>query len=278
MYHYNDLTLNTRLLLSVLCLITAALTSGCAHYRDTGTEFKAVAHGNQSYAQQSARINTIAAAAVGSAPRLVSKADLERAAYIVAFRNAHLLAGKSTTAFVRLQHVTTSTAFDIIEIGEPLIDSKTGARIGLLARTVGQLRIIKRKNNIGVARITQSRRAIQRGDFLLPADTRIHNIRPHWPAHAVEAAIVAIQGGHTLAGEHDVVVINKGTNSGLETGHLLNIQRIERTVTDPMNNHDRLTLPPRTVGTLMLLDINKQSSVGIVLESTRAISLPDTAI
>lgn len=315
MHQYNDLAIDTKHLRLGLCLLLGLLVGGCAHsHSPVHTSHRAsqgATHLSQGPSFQAYRINnevqhqavhddvpshmrtlpaqrtvaTIPAAVITTmmnAPRLISKAELEQAAYIVAFRDHHLLASENAVAFVRFRHPNTSeqnapTQFDIVRADTPLTDPETGKPISFLALAVGELQIMRRNDNIGTARITKSALAIQPGDRVLPARSRINTsaFHLHRPDQPVSAVIIATHGNRSIVGDYDVVAINRGARSGLERGHLLQIQRPSRSVPDPIKGDTQVTLPPLTIGTLMLFDVSKQTSLGIVLQSSHAIHTLD---
>lgn len=244
------------------------------------------------------------------APRLLSQDGLHNTSYIVAFPDNHIMASEGMVAYARLRHRDGPPQLDVMRsAGRPLIDPESGEQLGYLAVPVGHVKIMRRKDGVGVLRITNTTRAVRRGDHLLPSRTRlqISNFNLHLPDHAVNAKIIATPDNHVMAGQYDVVIINRGASDGLDRGMVLQIQKAPRTIADPVQGvqaidrdsvsdvqHQRpvgqtvprtgpsfvmhdptITLPPVTIGALMLFDVNADTSLGIILEATQAVNKLD---
>lgn len=257
-------------------------------------------------------IGTLPAKAVEAlldAPRLITEKQLKGASYIVAFAHGHLLGSEHATAYARLLHDDDPAQLDILRSGHPLIDPESGQRIGYLARPVGHAQLLRREAKLGTILISDSQRAIHTGDRLLPARTRIEvkDFQLRLPNHAVSGQIIDVPGDRTITGAYAVVAINRGADSGLRRGDMLQIQRPPETISDPVKGmvvvdrdeldepqrrrttgadiahtepgfamrEARVTLPAETIGALMLFVVNDHSSLGIILKSSHEIHKND---
>ena len=81
---------------------------------------------------------------------------------------------------------------------------------------------VTRAGDPATATLTDTSRETLRGDVLVP-DTGAGalDFRPHAPARAITGQVMAIVNGVLLAGQYQVVALNRGTQHGLETGHVL---------------------------------------------------------
>lgn len=210
------------------------------------------------------------------APRLISKDKLKQAPYILGFRDQHLIGAERSIAFVRGLSPGDPARLDIVHPDGPLIDPATGQRIGFLVLPVGELEVTRRGGGVAIGRITQSDIGAHPGDRLLPARTRIQvsRFRLHAPDQPIKGTIIATYSDRTLIGQYDVVVLNRGARAGLERGHLLRIVQPPKTVEDPLKE-GTVSLPPENIGVLMLFDVNKRTSMGIVLETTETVHTGD---
>lgn len=244
------------------------------------------------------------------APRLVSQESLQHASYIAGFRDNRLLASENMIAYARLLHRDGPAQLDVVRAaGKPLIDPETGEQLGFLAVPIGHVKIMRRADGVGVLRITDSTWAIRQGDHLLPSRMRLQvgDFRLHLPHHAVNAKIIATPEDHVMAGQYDVVIINRGASDGLERGMVLQIQKASRTIADPVRgmqavdrdelsdikhrrpvaqgvpgsgpefvmNDPKITLPPLPIGAVMLFEVDEQTSFGIILEASQAVNKLD---
>ena len=83
--------------------------------------------------------------------------------------------------------------------------------------------------------------------------------------------------GVALAGQNYVVAINRGTQDGLEPGHVLAIQKAGRRVVDRSQANERteLKLPDERNGVMMVFRTFDKVSYALVLEILEPISIGD---
>jgi hypothetical protein len=83
---------------------------------------------------------------------------------------------------------------------------------------------ITRTGGTGSAVLSESERETLRGDVLIATSTANRaDFVPHAPRQPVHGEIVAILNGVLRAGQYDVVAIDRGSNDGLEPGHVVRV-------------------------------------------------------
>jgi hypothetical protein len=117
------------------------------------------------------------------------------------------------------------------------------------------------------------------GDRLLPEPPRqFTSYVPHAPSGPVDAVIVSVYGdGVSYVGQNQVVVINKGTADGIESGHVLAIladgeRRIDRTQPGERAN---IKMPDERTGMMMVFRPYEKLSYALVLEITSTVKVGD---
>lgn len=198
-------------------------------------------------------------------------------------------------------------SFSLYRAGRVVKDpqSKDGKKIlGVEAVFLGDAKLV-RWNSEGTAtlEVTNANQEIGKGDRLLslPSEDKFHFV-PRAPEDLIEGRIVMMHDGRTgsslLAsqlqsrpyetegGPLSIVVVNKGSDVGLETGHVLEIIRPARHVKErsSMGFHEgnRVAegrrIPAETYGSLMLFKVFGSVSYGIVLEASTSVMPGDEVI
>jgi hypothetical protein len=179
----------------------------------------------------------------------------------------------------------------------PLRDPVTRAVLGYEAQYLGQASLQRGEGTQTVSTadgsrtvavpatldITSSRTEMRVGDRLLPEPGRqLVSYVPRAPESPVDAAIVSMYGESVaLAGENQVVVINKGTADGLEAGHVLAILKSGaelRDRTQPASRRDTIRLPSERNGLLMVFRPFERLSYALVLETPDGVKVGDRVI
>jgi hypothetical protein len=100
----------------------------------------------------------------------------------------------------------------------------------------------------------------------------------------VDAAVVAIYGGVTHAGQNQVVSINRGKLDGLDIGSVLQLYHKGKTVTDPGASkgwhnlgNPQVKLPDEEVGSLFIFRVFKHISYGLIMQVTAPVEVGDVA-
>jgi LysM repeat protein len=119
------------------------------------------------------------------------------------------------------------------------------------------------------------------GDRLLPEPPRqLVSYTPRAPANRVDALVVSMYGDAVgQAGQNQVVVINKGTADGLESGHVLAIQKTGSTVTDRTGDQRAtIKLPNERNGLMMVFRPFERLSYALILESSEGVEVGDRVL
>lgn len=221
-------------------------------------------------------------------PRVITKKELETAPYIVASDENHLILGTDNRVYIRGELEKDRVRYSIYRRGDKFVDPETGELLGYEIIYAGEARIDV-YGDPATATITSSKREILIGDFLLNTDRNdfSHLYYPKIPKQKVNARIISLFDAISSVASYQIVVINKGSDEGIEVGNVLATyyrggeQRDKYLArkTVPRGEEDRLKvdLPDQRSGLMMIFKVFDRVSYGLILESTRVIRKNDFA-
>jgi hypothetical protein len=225
-------------------------------------------------------INTIpyeTIAAFLSRPRVIERDQVDDLPYIVAHREG-LIASEGRDVYVRrVDATTTGTVFNVVEQGEELVDPDDNDVLGYQGIYVGQGRV-DRIGDPATLRMLETEREAVVGNLLMPEeDVNQINFVPRAPEQEVEGRIISVLSGVSLIGQYSVVVINRGTNHGLEPGHVLRAYQAGRVIRDTQRRAfgQKVRLPDEPAGTMMVFRTAERLSYALVMDATTPLALLD---
>jgi LysM repeat protein len=213
-------------------------------------------------------------------PSVIDESELEQLPYIVAHREG-VLSAAGNDVYVRGTNAEVGDVYNVVHVGEPLIDPDDDAVLGYEGIYVGQGRV-RRTGDPTTLRLTDSAREALVGDYLLQNDEMTPvNFFPRPPESNLEGSIISILDGISAIGEYQVAVINRGARHGLEPGHVLIAYQAGEEVVDEVRSGGRLRkekvrLPDEPEGTMMIFSVYDRMSYALVMEATNEIAVFDT--
>jgi len=218
-------------------------------------------------------------------PGVLTREQVKHAPYILALRGEHDIAGAGDELYVKkLDAQTTGARYSVMHVDEPLKDPQSGRKLGYLAIYTGTAQLT-RPGEVAKAMLTDSARETLQGDVLISEDTSpTGDFKPHPPAKPVSGEIVAIVEGEDLAGQYDVVALNRGSSDGLERGNVLKVEEVSAISDDQCARiqdastcllHPNRRLPIETAGTLLVFKTYEQMSYALILNETSPIHTYD---
>jgi len=235
-----------------------------------------------------------------SEPLIVNAGVLEAAPRIVAAPENRVMITRGDRVYVRgssgpLALQRGAEEFRVFRQAVPLRDPYTKAVLGYEAKYLGQGRLVRGESMTAPAAdgkaipvpatldVVSARGEIAVGDRLLPEPGRqLVSYTPRAPEKAVEGgAVVSMYGDSVaLAGQNQVVVINKGTADGLEAGHVLAILKTGATFTDRSQPGQRseVKLPDERNGLMMVFRPFERLSYALILETNEGVKVGDRVV
>ena len=233
---------------------------------------------------------------------IVDELTLERAPRIVGTPDSRVLLTRGDRAYVRgavgapvtEKDPTRSEEFRVFRNAKPLRDPVTNAILGYeaaflgkatLARSEGVANVQTRtgtlENTVLAASfdIVSAKEEMRVGDRLVPEPPRqLASYVPRAPERQVNGTIVSVYGDAVaMVGQNQVVVISRGTQDGIENGHVLAILKAGAVIVDRSLPSEPATvkLPDERTGLLMVFRAFDRLSYALVLEITDTVQLGD---
>jgi hypothetical protein len=238
-------------------------------------------------------------------PLIVGEGELDIAPRLVATQDTRVLITRGDRAYARGRTGTPlvdadprrTAEFRVFRNAVALRDPVTRQVLGYEAKYLGKAALVRGESvqPVRTAKgeaeqavvpatidIVAAREEMRVGDRLLPEPPRqLTSYVPRAPTQAVEGSIVSVYGDAVkIAGQNQVVVINKGKADGIDTGHVLAILKDGARVDDRSVTAERanLKLPDERNGLLMVFRPFDRLSYALVLEITDAVKIGDRVV
>lgn len=240
-----------------------------------------------------------------SEPIIVNELTMERAPRIVATQEGRVLLSRGDRAYARgptgapltEKDASKSEDFRVFRNATPLRDPVTQAVLGYEAQFVGKAALMRSEGTRDVLTktgayvptvipatidIVSAKEEIRVGDRLVPEPPRQLLIyTPRAPEKPVDGSIVSMYGSAvTNAGQNQVVVINRGTADGVESGHVLAILKSGAVLLDRTQAGEitPIKLPDERNGLLMVFRPFEKLSYALILEITDGVKVGDKVV
>lgn len=223
-------------------------------------------------------------------PTLLDKDQVKSAPYIVALRDEHMIGAAGNEVYARgIEDAAVESRYSIVHVDGKLRDPDNNDLLGYTGVYVGSGPVAASGDPAKLV-LTESVREALQGDKLFAETAEVKtDFVPHAPASDIDAAVIAIKSA-TMMGQYQVLALNRGSQAGLEPGHILAIQQRGSTVRDKfkkgglnagagsiMGGGSKVQLPDEHVGLVMVFNTTPQMSYALVVESTHEIREGDRA-
>jgi hypothetical protein len=211
-----------------------------------------------------------------AAPLFIEQNTLQTAPRIVATQENRVFLGKGDTAYVEGADPS-QKQWLVFRNGQALRDPEDPQRIlGYEAFHVGSASQVT-PGNPAVFVIDEAKQEMGYGDRLVPAERpELLDYVPHAPDQNVKGQIVSVYGGVGSGGRLSIVLINRGSEDGLEIGHVLAIDRI-RTV-EQRNEDGRkesFVIPATRFGLIFVFRTFEHVSYALAVQADGLIEVND---
>ncbi len=211
-------------------------------------------------------------------PRVVGDEVLESAPYVVAGADERLISGAGDKVYVKNIDENEGNHYSIFRSGKVYRDHQTDEVLGYEAIYTADA-LVNTFADISTVDLKQTTREVMIGDRLLPVieDDFEMNFFPRSPENRLKGHIISVFDGVSQVGQYQIVVLDRGTRDGLETGHVLSVYQTGDTVPDQVteDRNDVVTLPDEHAGVAMIFKLFDKVSYAIVMKATRAIHVGD---
>lgn len=227
--------------------------------------------------------------------RIVTQAEYDAAPYIVANLGNNLAIGTGDEVYARGTWPAGTSSFEVYRAGRHFFDSSGEQELGLELEYLGFASISENEEaDMRRMLINNSSKEIRVGDRLLIREqSRIDaTIFPTEPAADLSGSIIAFLGNESLASQLDTVIINLGLSDNLAVGDVLSIQQQGNRMVDEVERSrmsvrerfrtmfrpDRLQMPGKEIGTLLVYKTFEQMSYAVILSSTEPATLSNLVV
>jgi hypothetical protein len=225
-------------------------------------------------------------------PTLLTKDQVKTAPYVVAMRDSHMIGAIGNEVYARgIDDAAPETRFSVVHVEDELRDPDNNSLLGYSGMYVGSGPVAMQGDPAKIV-MTDSTREVLQGDKLFPESVDVNvDFVPHAPSSEVDAAVIAVRS-HTVMGQYQVVALNRGSNDGLEPGHILAVYQLGGVVRDSFSKGglaatrgtrrkssfgDKVQLPDERAGIVMVFKSFNDLSYALVMETTHEIREGDRA-
>jgi hypothetical protein len=220
-----------------------------------------------------------------SRPGIISKADVKAAPYVLAVRDGHVIAGSGNELYIEKLSGDSGARYSVMHVDEPLNDPQGGGLLGYITIYTGTAQLVQPGTTAKAVLLDSARETVQ-GDVLVTADAgNGGDFVPHSPGKPIDGRVIAVVDNVLLAGQFEVVAINRGARDGIERGHVLTVDEATTTVHDDCAHINgfstcswgarRATLPTETSGTLLVFKVTDRMSYALIMRDTVPIHVGD---
>jgi len=168
-----------------------------------------------------------------SQPLIIEKDQLAESPRIIAGPDNRVVLSTGTRVYINEIEEDSDLNWFIYRPGDSLIDPDSKEVLGVEATYLGDLRV-KKFGKPATAEVVKAKEEIFVKDRLVPSgDEVITNFTPRAPETQINGRLLKIYGGLAEAGPESIVSINRGSQDGVEVGHVLAISRYGRIIKDP---------------------------------------------
>jgi LysM domain len=249
-----------------------------------------------------------------SRPLVVGKNELDSAPVIMATEENRVVIGAGNIAYAdNLKRG--DQVWQVFRRSDPLVDPDSGETLGYLAIYLGEARL-RKFGDPSTIEITKSPQEIYVGDRLLPSTKQVPTFSyvPRAPWRPVRGRIMTTYGNLGETGPLGIVALSKGSQDGLEVGHVLAIYRSQSTASfevrqsplygeqglsgsdsprtyyseqltprdaplyergKPITEADIARLPDERYGLVMVFRTFDRTAFGLVMQASRPVAIND---
>jgi hypothetical protein len=217
-------------------------------------------------------------------PGVLSRNEVKSAPYVMALRGEHDVAGTGDEIYIKKLDGETGAHYSVMHVDEPLRDPDSGRQLGYMAIFTGTAQLT-RPGSVAKATLTQAGRETLQGDVLVPEEGLVtSDFLPHPPSRPVAGKVIAVVEGEELAGQYDVVALNRGSRDGLDRGTVLTADEIQAKSLDLCARiedqstcliHVNRALPSEPNGTLLVFKTYEHMSYALILNDATPIHVYD---
>ena len=210
--------------------------------------------------------------------RVVAKAELDNAPYVLAGKEARMVAGAGDNIYIRNKNklLESNAAYGIYRGGVAYIDPDTREVLGYEAEEIGAGKLVALNDEVGTLEVTRTTQEVRIEDRLLVNQgERISSVfHPSNPDNVKPGRILRIFDSIGSGAQYSVVVLNRGELDGVKSGHTFAIYKRGESVRDRVTN-EYVRLPGERAGLAMVFRTFAKVSYALVLRTNTTVKVGD---
>jgi hypothetical protein len=221
----------------------------------------------------------------------VTSRELEEAGVLENASTDAFMLSYLDTAFIRFKkrdEVRVGDKYVVFHTTTAINHPTTGRKLGYLTDFLGILKVVAVDDKLTTAQITNAWQPIERGDLVGPFNERLADqIVPRRNEQEVKGVIVtALVPYLTLIGEHQLLVVDKGSKDGVQVGNTFTVIRQTDlgarldldALLNPTLAQVRKALPPTSIATCLVSEVKEMTSNCLLTRSLVEVVPGDQAI
>ncbi|GBD39911.1 hypothetical protein HRbin37_02197 [bacterium HR37] len=209
----------------------------------------------------------------------ISPDEWEHMGTIISSEPPKILLGEGDTVYVNIGYedgVGTGDRFTVFRTSKAVLHPLSGRRVGYKVAILGEIEIVEVKGkHLSSARIISAFREITRGARIRPSEPFIKEVVLKKGKQRLYGSIIETLNNVELSGRGDIVYIDVGEEDNVVPGNTFSVYKLPRMAFDP-DRGGGITIPGAFVGRVVVLNVQRETSTAIVLESSRQIERGDT--
>lgn len=204
----------------------------------------------------------------------IAPGEWEHMGTIISSDPSKILLGEGDIVYVNVgtkNHVHPGDKFTVFKSSKEVFHPISGKKVGYKVAILGEVEITEVLGKTKSAgKILNSYREITRGDRIRPEGSVVKEVVVRKGNKPVQGFIVTDMKNLQLVGQGDVVYIDLGREDDVVAGNTFSIFALPKHAVDPDRNKD-VTIPGIRIGKMIVLNVQEQTSTGLILESRRQI-------
>jgi hypothetical protein len=144
---------------------------------------------------------------------------------------------------------------------------------------IGEAKLISTNTEEEISKyvIKSQRQPISQNDYILREESLRNKILSiSVPKYEVNTRVIQIVGGVNNGGTWDTIVLDAGKDKNLVAGNVLALNKKGKTIINPKNQKE-INLPFKEYGSILIFDVQKDISLGLVYENKKSVIVNDIA-
>jgi len=192
---------------------------------------------------------------------MISASELSRSGSILDGQSKKVMLSVGDVIYLSLKEpATPGDLYSVFKPKQKIKHPITKANLGNKIERLGRLEIIAYSDKVATAKIIEAFNVMSRGDLVKPWTKLPEEITIRESAINLDGYIVTAKEEISIYGQNNVVYIDLGTSSGVETGNLFISYK-------PEYIKDNHTIPAITIGRLLVFEVKEDTASAIIIDS-----------